>query len=189
MEETFKVCRILNCTNYEVSDLGTVRNISTGKILSNKQHKRKGYVHVTLVNDYGERISMQVGRLVLMVWRPDADMFDKDCNHISGDKSDNSLENLEWLKHSDNILAIKERQRRIDFKHTRGIFIVYDDPEDESNKIVKYYRRMSDADIPYETVRHMIRYGYYSEKHKCRCYYQEELPEEYEIYIKVNRLF
>ena len=189
MEETFKVCRILNCTNYEVSDLGTVRVISTGKILSNKQHKRKGYIYISLVNDYGERVSMQVGRLVLMVWRPDADMFDKDCDHINGQKSDNRLENLRWLKHGDNILAINERQRRVDFQHTRGIFVVKDDPEDEENKIVTYYRRLYDVDIPYETVRSLLRYKNYSTKHKCRIFYLEEFPEEYEKFLKVNSLF
>ena len=74
-------------------------------------------------------------------------------------------------------------------QHTRGIFVVNDDPEDEENKIVTYYRRLSDADIPYETVRSLLRYKNYSTKHKCRIFYLEEFPQEYEKFIKVNSLF
>ena len=189
MEESFKLCRILNSTNYECSNLGTVRNIHTGKILSQKPCKKSGYIYYKLINDYGDILSIQAGRLVLMVWNPDADMFDKDCDHINGQKSDNRLENLRWLTHKENIQNIKYREKRFDMQHTRGIFVVKDDPEDEENKIVTYYRRLYDVDIPYETVRSLLRYKNYSIKHKCRIFYLEEFPEEYEKFIKVNSLF
>jgi hypothetical protein len=87
--------------NYEISDLGSVRNIKTGKMLkivtndsgyklvclSNKNKKRTGYIH----------------RLIAEAFI-DTDLDTRTCivNHIDGNKGNNAIKNLEWATHTDN---------------------------------------------------------------------------------------
>lgn len=88
--------------DYEVSNLGRV-----------KSHKRKepvilkpsaysnGYLFVHLRNKEYDK-SCSIHRLVLMTFQPCENMEQLEVNHINCDRTDNRLENLEWVTRKQN---------------------------------------------------------------------------------------
>lgn len=86
---------------YSVSDSGEVRNNITGKILKQTIDK-DGYYMVTLHNsDSGKKRWVGVGRLVAEEFIPNPNNYSQ-VNHKDEDKSNNSVENLEWCTASYN---------------------------------------------------------------------------------------
>lgn len=83
--------------DYEVSSIGRVRNKKNEGILSAHVNKKGGYLRVTLDGKHH-----YVHRLVADSFY-DGDHTGREVNHINGDKMDNTLPNLEWIPHRDNI--------------------------------------------------------------------------------------
>lgn len=96
MKEHWKI--IEDYPNYEVSNLGTVRNIKTGCVL---RPIVDDYLRVDLCKD-GKHKSKRIHRLVAEAFIPNPENK-RTVNHISGDKTDNRVENLEWATHSENM--------------------------------------------------------------------------------------
>lgn len=94
--------------SYEVSDLGRVRNRSTGYILKPQKNRRNNQVQVTLYFGYGRQKRFTVARAVLTA-------FDKACPpgmeacHGPNGFEDNSLSNLEWNTHETNTQRDRDR--------------------------------------------------------------------------------
>ena len=85
-------------TNYEINELGEVQNSTTGLIL--KQFEQLGYMHVTIrVNHKPKRV--RVHRLGANAFIPNPN-HKPEVNHIDSDKSNNQVENLEWVDNSEN---------------------------------------------------------------------------------------
>lgn len=61
----------------------------------------KGYLSVEFIKD-GKRKRFKVHRLVAMEFIPNP-LNRTEINHIDGNKSNNSVENLEWSTRSDNL--------------------------------------------------------------------------------------
>ena len=83
---------------YQISSLGRVKK---GDYLMNQRLCTKGYPTVSL---YKERksYSFQVHRLVANAFIPNPDNL-LTVNHINEDKTDNRVENLEWMSNQDNV--------------------------------------------------------------------------------------
>jgi hypothetical protein len=91
---------IINYPNYEVSNLGNVRNKKTNKILKPFSTGNE-YLKVSL-NKNGKPKQFFIHRLVAQTFIPNPNNL-KEVNHIKEfEKTNNNVENLEWCDHSYN---------------------------------------------------------------------------------------
>ena len=94
MDEHWKVVKGHN--NYEVSDMGRIRNVRTGRILK-PFDSGNGYLRI----DLGRGCRVKVHRLIALAFcgprrrRPVV-------NHKNRDKHDNRACNLEWVTYAQN---------------------------------------------------------------------------------------
>lgn len=84
--------------NYEVSNLGRVKNKNRNKIIKN--FFNKGYKLVSL-NKNNKRKTFRLHRLVAEAFIPNPDNLPQ-VNHKDEDKTNNRVDNLEWCTHDYN---------------------------------------------------------------------------------------
>jgi hypothetical protein len=94
---------------YEVSDAGRIRRVkrgagtTIGRILV-QQRNKKGYPILGLVDDDGCTRTRAVHRLVALAFLEPVPTPEHQINHKDTDKTNNSVENLEWATPSENML-------------------------------------------------------------------------------------
>ena len=98
MEEIWK--EVENYQNYEVSNLGNVRNKKTGRYLK-PNITTCGYARARLYNKDGVKPIM-IHRLVASAFLSNPDNK-PEVNHMDGNKVNNSVTNLEWCTKSENM--------------------------------------------------------------------------------------
>lgn len=87
--------------DYEVSNMGNVRNVKTGK-MKKPTKNNDGYLYVGLSKD-GKVKRHYVHRLVAFAFIPNDDIENKcEVNHLNEIRDDNRLKNLAWSTHKDN---------------------------------------------------------------------------------------
>ena len=90
-------------TQYEVSNLGNVRNKKTKAVLS-QEDTGNGYLCVGLQMDKGVYKKTRVHRMVAMAFLEFQRTEERnEVDHINGNKSDNSVDNLRWCTHKENM--------------------------------------------------------------------------------------
>lgn len=95
---------------YEVSTKdGKVRNVKTGRILSQFKND-KGYCCVTLCRNGGQK-NFLVHRLVATAFIPNPDNL-PEVDHINRNRQNNSVENLRWVSHKQNIENSDKSQQK-----------------------------------------------------------------------------
>jgi|688.fasta_scaffold874572_1 hypothetical protein len=96
-------CRINNFSNYFINKNGTV--IKVFKKAKNKKMScrkdRAGYLTVRLTGN-GKTVTKFLHRLIAETFIKNPNNYSF-VNHINGIKTDNRIENLEWVSHSQNI--------------------------------------------------------------------------------------
>lgn len=84
---------------YQVSDLGNVKNIKTGRIL--KQKIDNGYYRIGF--SFNGKVKMfRVHRLVAEAFLPNPKNY-KIVNHIDRNRKNNNVSNLEWCDNIHNV--------------------------------------------------------------------------------------
>lgn len=86
---------------YQVSDLGRVKSLRSGKIMSLSFSRKTGYKSVILYRD-GMGRTYGVHRLVAIAFCPNPDGLNE-VNHKDECKVNNRAENLEWCTHQYNV--------------------------------------------------------------------------------------
>lgn len=105
MEEKWKKIIINNQeTFYSVSNFGKVRNDKTKTFLTGTINNN-GYHMVHLRQRVDKYCS--VHRLVMKAFCPCENEDDLEINHIDGDKTNNTLSNLEWVNRIENMRAYR----------------------------------------------------------------------------------
>lgn len=105
--------------NYEVSNLGNVRNKRTNKILKGNDNG-KGYPKVSLYNN-GLMKSYKIQRLVANSFIPNP-LNLSDIRHLDGDKTNNNVDNLKWSNHLDAVFFSRDYKQILQFD-LKGNFI------------------------------------------------------------------
>ena len=106
---------------YEVSNIGNVRSVIRNKLL--RLSKTKGYIQVYLYKN-GIRTGLKVHRLVAQAFIPNPDNLPQ-VNHKDEDKTNNSVENLEWCNAKYNVNYGHRTENIINTKVKNG----YCDPD------------------------------------------------------------
>lgn len=101
----------LRDSNYEVSDLGDVRNITRGKIVRSFKDEA-GYMRIALNVVKGEKKTrFKVHRLVAEVFLENFST-DLEVHHINGIRDDNRVINLACVSRIENVRAIPYVQNK-----------------------------------------------------------------------------
>lgn len=100
MEEQWK--QIPEYPKYEASNLGKIRNIKTGRILK-QAYLNSGYSIVSMRID-GITKTVPVHRLVMLAFDHRDNVSKLNVNHKDWDKTNNRLDNLEWVTAQENML-------------------------------------------------------------------------------------
>lgn len=129
-------------SNYEISNTGKVRNKITKYILKGRVTKT-GYYQVNIKNDDTNKfVNQYIHRLVALAFIKNPENK-KQVNHIDGDKSNNNVENLEWVTASENqkhkyyVIGSKTSNRKI------GMFDKDNNLIQTFNSIVEAYKTLN----------------------------------------------
>ena len=177
---------------YEISNLGRIRRIKTGRILSTRRSDG-WYITVTLYKDK-KRYGKSLHRLVAETFIPNPDNL-LEVNHINEDKTDNRVDNLEFCDHKYNVNygTIKDRIR--DTKLKNGHINEEYSGLDKKSYRKKYYQEHKEEIKEYGKKyreEHKEEIKKYSEEHKQELkekrkkYYQEH-KEDMKEYLKKYR--
>lgn len=90
------------CPFYWISNLGNVYSCKADKLLTPRIGRDGRYLVVDLRNG-NERWYKRVHRLVAETFLPNPDSL-PEVNHIDGNRMNNSVTNLEWCTHTENML-------------------------------------------------------------------------------------
>lgn len=117
---------------YEVSSLGNVRNVNSGRVLNFCRH-RSGYLSVMLYKGRKPK-RFNVHRLVATAFLNNSSNYEF-VNHIDEDKSNNNADNLEWcsrehnMKHGTASARISEKRGHSPRRNGRPVAQIGDDGE------------------------------------------------------------
>ena len=134
MEEIWKP--IDQFPNYNVSNLGNIKNIITNKPL--KSVCKDGYCNISLVNDKIQK-TLKVHRLVALAFIENPENK-SDVNHKDKNKINNHVSNLEWMTRKENNIH-RCKDLIITTNKNKPIYRI----DKNTNEILETYNSIEDA--------------------------------------------
>lgn len=92
---------IPNFSNYEINENGVIINKKTN-VKPNIRFNRQKYKVVSLKDDFGIFRTQLVHRLLMITFKPIDNYQNLNVDHIDCDKTNNNLDNLEWVTPKEN---------------------------------------------------------------------------------------
>lgn len=89
-------------TRYYATRNGRVYSTRTNAFISSSGDKN-GYLRVFLVGDDGKGKTYKTHRVILATFSPIENMDSLQVNHKDGDKTNNNVDNLEWVTTKENV--------------------------------------------------------------------------------------
>lgn len=179
----WRSCKVVDCPHYMVSSEGEVINKLTNYKM-NPGVNRNRYVMICIRDIEGKRRVFNLGRLVLMVFKPHPLQDEKgmiEADHIDGNTQNNKLSNLRWLTKEENRSIHHNSKKRN--KHKWGIAVVrygISETYDMFPEKIEIYARQADVDMSQSVISTLLTYGHLSKKYRCRIYYKDQIPEEFQ---------
>jgi hypothetical protein len=110
-----EIWKRINNLRYEISTLGRIRslkyNLDRPRLIKSRPDGR-GYYQIILFDNYSVRKTYNVARLVLETFVGPCPVG-MEASHLDGMKDNNSLENLIWESHKDNMLRYEKHKNRL----------------------------------------------------------------------------
>ena len=114
-----------NKTKYMISTMGRVKNSKTNKILQPALYD--GYLKVGLYHK-GKMYSRKIHRLVAKAFIENTyPNIKNEVNHIDGNKTNNNVDNLEWVSRKENIRHAFKIGLNHGAKGIKNYFAIYDE--------------------------------------------------------------
>lgn len=135
MEEIFKTCR--DDERYEVGSCGTIRNKKTLKIVKSFDNGHGYFAVAFWINNNTLRKKFYVHRLVANTFLPNP-LNKEQVNHKDGNKSNNNVDNLEW---------VTERENKLYNYRKLGYSISQKNKEINSLRMKKYHEQHKEKTI------------------------------------------
>ena len=137
MSEVETFVEIEGFENYEVSNLGKVRNIKSGRVLKTSLNNN-GYLRLFLCKN-NKRKHLYLHRIIATAFIDNPDV--KPCvNHIDENKLNNDLSNLEWCTVRENLIH-GTRTKRVAEKLSQKVIQL-----DLNDNILNVFKSMRQAE-------------------------------------------
>ena len=154
--------QIKDFPHYYVDENGNVYSDYSGKLKQLKPKHKRGWLFVRLIEGNKRRFT-GIHRLVAECFIPNDDTS-LEVNHKNKIRSDNRVENLEWLSHRDNVR----------YSRCKALKVIHDDGNIEYYSGIEDYCRLNPIWNSSNIGKYIKLYNGYSKKHKVRFEYCDQ---------------